>query len=322
MNSRSSKVRIVAPYPLWRELKVKEADSGEILLDLLQVRFPFISEEGWKKRIDSSWVKVEDEPGRADQVLKKGQVIRHYNPRIKEPSVPDELKVLKVHKDWLLVWKPAPMPVHQGGRYFKNTALSILHETGYPDAKIVHRLDSVTSGVMLFGRNKETVAILQSLFKEGKVRKEYLALVCGEVEKNFRIDKPIKRKKGFVFECGTGPDAREAVTEIEVVDRLKGYSIVKAIPKTGRTHQIRLHLKTAGYPIADDPIYGPDGDQSGMRLQNSPIRLVSSSIKIEQPEVKIDFESDQELNCFHLMTGLPDIEYSRLKPHGCINFAR
>jgi len=176
--------------------------------------------------------------------------------------------------------------------------------------------------VMLFGRTKESAATLQRQFKEGMVRKEYLALVYGEVEQDFIIDEPIKRKKGFVFECGRGTDAREAVTEIEVVEKLNGYSIVKAIPRTGRTHQIRLHLKTAGYPIADDPIYGPDGDQSGMRLQNSPIRLVSSSIKIEQPEVKIDFESDQELNCFHLMTGLPDIEYSRLKPHGCINFAR
>jgi hypothetical protein len=104
-------------------------------------------------------------------------------------------------------------------------------------------------------------------------------------------DAGIRRKKGFLFECGTClADAKPAKTEIEVLKTVNNRSLLKCIPHTGRTHQIRLHLTYSGLPIIDDPIYGPNGDTSGNKLQGCSIKLQSSGIKIE--DLGIDYQLD------------------------------
>ena len=96
------------------------------------------------------------------------------------------------------------------------------------------------------------------------------------------INTPIKRKTGFVFE--SNPDltnAKPAETIFTVIERKEDSAIIKCEPKTGRTHQIRLHLEHWGYPIIDDPIYGPNGDKTSKKAQKTAISLVNAGLVIE-----------------------------------------
>lgn len=286
--TKSSRVRITEPYPLTRTLLIKPADAGLPLIDYLKLRFSYISEEVWLARISKKWIWFADGEASAGQKVKAGDILYHYTPEVVEPSVPDQVRILCDEQEWMAVYKPAPMPMHQGGRYFKNTLIWILDDMGYGSLSIVHRLDAVTSGVVLLAKNREMANRIQNAFSAQRVEKEYLAIVNGIPEQDeWEVDLPIARKKAFVFDAGHHlPGAKPAVTRFEKLRSTGEYSLIRCIPLTGRTHQIRLHLKASGFPVADDPIYGDAGDSSGFSLQNRAISLASSRISI--PELGVD----------------------------------
>lgn len=283
----SRNARLVKPYPITHRFTVEPEFTGKTLLELMCTKFPFRLEKEWKSRIDDGRVYREEETG---SVLSPGEVVFHHNPKVVEPTVPDEVEVLVETEEYLIVFKPAPLPMHPGGRYNKNTLTEILKDSGYPNLRITHRLDAVTSGIVLFAKTKEFAKKATECFTNGRVQKTYFAKVSGmPKEESITIDSPVKRKHGFVFESKKGLDnAKEAVTHFEVVERAKDFSIIKCIPETGRTHQIRLHLAEWGYPIFDDPIYGEGGDVSSRSTQNRSISLVSSGLVID--ELEIDYQ--------------------------------
>lgn len=126
---------------------------------------------------------------------------------------------------------------------------------------IVHRLDKDTSGVLVIAKTSETFQNLKNQFKDRKTVKKYLALVHGKVVPDFGvIDAPIERSPFNRMHFGVFPGGREAVTGyklIKLIERNGGiYSFLEIEPKTGRTHQIRVHMKYIGHPIVSDPIYG------------------------------------------------------------------
>jgi RluA family pseudouridine synthase len=291
-SSRVSEVRITAPYELTRTITVKPKDAGKTVLGFFRERFPYLSEATWRARFENGWIREGDKELHPEYMLRSQQVIQHYSPRVVEPSVAAAIRIIEETKNWLAVYKPAPLPMHQGGRYYKNTLMYMLGEMGYPDLKMVHRLDSVTSGVVLLTRNKKTAIQLRKEFEENRVEKTYHAIVQGEMDREITVSAHVRRKRGFVFECGDKLEgAKEAVTRFIPENIENGKTLVKCIPETGRTHQIRLHLRYAGFPIVDDPIYGPDGDQSGKRLQNSAISLRSSGIVIKDLGIRIRIDS-------------------------------
>jgi 23S rRNA-/tRNA-specific pseudouridylate synthase len=151
---------------------------------------------------------------------------------------------------------------------------------------------------MLFAKNKAFAKAAMNEFTAGRVKKRYLARVHGvPKQKTIRIDAPVRRKKGFVFEAGEHlRESRPAVTDVTIRNILSdNTTVVECNPVTGRTHQIRLHLKHWGYPIVDDPIYGPMGDDSGSTLQSGAISLLSAALEV--PELGISF-SLQEYKSF------------------------
>jgi RluA family pseudouridine synthase len=284
----SRKVRIVEPYPITYRFKVKSEFDGKSLLELMSTRFPFHGTKVWETKISNGHVGVNGNESKANQLLSKLDEIYHHNPKVIEPSIPDELEILDQTEDYLIVYKPAPMPMHPGGRYNKNSLTAILEEKGFQDLRIVHRLDAVTSGLVLIARNKSFAQQAMISFSESAVKKTYYAVVSGNPKEDaITIDTPIRRKTGFVFESELGlKHAKEAITHFEVVERRENSALVKCRPKTGRTHQIRLHLEKWGYPIIDDPIYGIDGDKSSKRAQKFGISLLNAGLEIEELGVK------------------------------------
>ncbi len=285
-------VRLILPYPITHRFKVGVRFADTSLLAMMTERFPFHTEKDWESRILEGKVGVNGIVANPTYMLKALDEVFHHNPSVREPSVPDEVEILEETDDYIAVFKPAPLPMHPGGRYNKNTLSWMLEDLGYKDLKIVHRLDAVTSGIVLLGKTKEFAKKAMFCFAESKVQKIYYARVLGTPqEKDKIIDLPIKRKNGFVFESKLGLSAaKEAQTKFTVIERGEKISLVKCEPITGRTHQIRLHLESWGHPIIDDPIYGFDGDKSSKKVQNVAISLISTGLKIDELGINLKID--------------------------------
>lgn len=179
--------------------------------------------------------------------------------------------------DTLVINKPAGLVVHSDGRTTEETLVSILTKL-YPDLKnvggtielqdktlepragIVHRLDRETSGALIVAKNQKAFDFYQKQFIEREISKTYHGIVIGKFEKEGDIDEPIGRgRKDFrVWETGDAARGtmRDASTHYRTLESTPGFSLVEFTPKTGRTHQIRVHSKALGHPLIGDSLYG------------------------------------------------------------------
>ncbi|HVE82081.1 MAG TPA: RluA family pseudouridine synthase, partial [Myxococcales bacterium] len=185
---------------------------------------------------------------------------------VDEPETPTELPEV-LRDDFLLVLdKPAGLPIHPTARYHKGTLVTLVRERYGDDyAYPVHRLDRETSGLLVCGRTPEVCRALMRSFMRSDVRKEYLAICEGWPERGeFEVDAPIAEGTAFIriavrIDPAAGKPSR---TRFEVVERFERggerFSLLRAHPETGRQHQIRIHLREAGFPVVGDKMYGPD----------------------------------------------------------------
>jgi 23S rRNA pseudouridine1911/1915/1917 synthase len=174
--------------------------------------------------------------------------------------------VLILHEDAHLValGKPAGLPTHplrpgETGTLANHLAalFEIPRDLGGParEAGLVHRLDTLTSGLMVAARTAEAYASLRSQFREHLVEKAYLALVTGAPPDDLVVDAPIESRRGRrKVTLGRGQPAETGVT---VLTRFTGLALVEARTRHGRRHQVRAHLAQAGHPLLGDPLYGP-----------------------------------------------------------------
>ncbi|MGE0321819.1 MAG: pseudouridine synthase [Polyangiaceae bacterium] len=172
---------------------------------------------------------------------------------------PQSLKVLAEDDQLVVIDKPSGLLVHPGWAKEKPTALHLVRDRVGCHVYPAHRLDRATSGVLVFAKSPESASTLGKAFAEGHVRKRYLALVRGEPDDQL-IDHPLPRGED---KAGPRVAARTYIRRLDSVTLtvvLRGhpvrYSLVEALPETGRLHQIRRHLKHAGHPILGDVRYG------------------------------------------------------------------
>lgn len=195
------------------------------------------------------------------RIVRAGQMIVLYRPAWDEPAAPHEVPVLHEDEDLIAVDKPAGLQVHPTARVHRNTLTAIL-AARYPGERIAlcHRLDKETSGVLLAARTVEAERTLKRVFAERGVDKVYLAIVHGEVvQPRFVVDAPMALAGGEVSVLmavrPTSAGGLPARTRVRVVRALRGFTLVEAVPETGRQHQIRVHLAHVGHPIVGDKLY-------------------------------------------------------------------
>jgi len=171
---------------------------------------------------------------------------------------------------------------------------------------IVHRLDKETSGILLIAKDKETFTKLQAAFKERRIEKTYLALVHGRVpDEEGEINAPVGRLPWRRDRFGVLPGGREATTKYKVIKRItkdgSDYTLLELKPKTGRTHQIRIHLKHLGFPIVADDFYAGRKTARHDRTWCPRLFLHAQSISFEHPLTgkKVEFKAELQFGkCF------------------------
>ena len=210
-----------------------------------------------------SW---EQRPVAATQIVRSGQRYRHLFPNVTEPEVNGAVEILHEDEALIVVNKPAPLPMHAGGRFYLNTLQHILNAAYQPQPTYpAHRLDAQTTGLVLVARTRFFAGRLQSQFAQGQVEKTYLVRVPGPLPAaDFHCDAPISAGAGE--QCSRTVDLEnglEARTEFRLLRRLAdGTNLLEARPLTGRTNQIRVHLWHLGLPVCGDTVYLP-GRQLG-----------------------------------------------------------
>ncbi len=225
--------------------------------------------------VSAGLAKVNQLPAESSQRVFQSQAV---SIRLIEP--PDKLLEPEpgafgiVYEDpWLMVVdKPAGLVVHPVGSFQDGTLTQAVQhhldlQTDSPGllrAGIVHRLDRMTSGLMVVTKEHHSHRLLSLDFQAGRLKKSYVALVEGRVPFDERIiDQPIgQQPEGRSVLMSAGPDAihcRNARTHVKVLERRRGVTLVECRPYTGRNHQIRVHLAQVGHPVMGDEFYGPCG---------------------------------------------------------------
>ncbi|MFM1904681.1 MAG: hypothetical protein RLZZ440_2581 [Planctomycetota bacterium] len=290
-----------APYTNRRPLNVPARYDGWRLVDFLCDFHPHIGRDEWRKIIAAGHIRDRDGDLAADRAVGGGQRLVRLEPDTVEPAVNAAIRVIAWDEDHAVFDKPAPLPVHPCGRFNRNTMTHILG-LAFPDEPLspAHRLDSNTTGVIVFARGRRGAKALQTQFERGEARKTYLCRIVGHpIWDETTSCRPISDEPaagGFrVIDLDRG-DAAE--TTLRVRRRLEcGECLVEAIPHTGRTNQIRVHLWDLGHPIVGDPVYLPGGRlgrQQTISLSDPPMCLHAWRLELQHPAGRgpVSYESD------------------------------
>ena len=216
--------------------------------------------------------------------------------------VPTKINLDILYEDdgLLIVNKPPFMPVHPSMDHFEDSLSNgikyYFNSIGLKrKIRPVNRLDKNTSGIVIFAKNEYIQECLIKQMKSGSFKKEYLALVDGIIDKEIQIiDAPIARKYDSIIERCVSENGDRAITEIKLLKTFDNYSLVKCNLKTGRTHQIRVHLSFIGHPILGDDLYGKKSEFINRQALHA--YMVSFIHPLTKKLFKIDAELPNDIN--------------------------
>lgn len=239
------------------KFKVKIKCAGQRLDVFLATQLPNCSRQVVIRQIKKGLVKIS---GRViltpKTIVKPGQIIDVQLTKDVDKIVPESIKLDIVYqdKDIIVINKPAGMVMYPAGHHQHGTLANALKHR-FKEFYLVHRLDKDTSGVVIIALKEKIKEFLSNLFAHREIKKTYIALLSGKLTPQMAyIDMPIKRDRGGRFKILAG--GRSASSFWQVKKYLKNFTLVEVQPKTGRTHQIRVHFSAIGHPVIGDIIYG------------------------------------------------------------------
>ena len=272
----------------------------------LAISMPDFSRSHIAKLIDEEHVFVNSKPCKASLKLKEGDVVEVEEVEAKPLEISKEdipLDIVYEDDDILIINKPQGMVVHPANGHFEHTLVNaILHHcenslsgiNGVMRPGIVHRIDKDTSGLICVAKNDMAHNALAEQLKDHTMARTYIALVRGVIkENNGEINLPIGRDPHNRQKMAVSrTNSKEAITYFKVLSRFSEHTLVECHLKTGRTHQIRVHLSYIGYPVEGDPLYA---GRKYDKLYDGGQLLVATQLKLIHPRTKKEMEFKIEL---------------------------
>ena len=239
--------------------------SGMRLDLFIQTRIPRLSRTRAQRIVKACGYREDGVKSRASDLVRTGETVYLVRPPFEEPSAERELPIVYEDEAMLAINKPPGLPVHPSASYHRNTVSFILQERyGYDAApRIAHRLDRETSGLLLCARTLTHERLLKAAFENRHMQKTYLAIMRGEMRDDagtiaLSMARP---ERGLHILMEVRGDGLAAVTDYQVRARVPGHTLVELFPRTGRQHQLRVHLSAIGHSIVGDKLYGPEREQ-------------------------------------------------------------
>ena len=283
---------------------VTEEYVNQRLDKFLSTQFSDFSRTHIDKIIDDGACKVNGKIAKSSLKLKSGDVVEIEVPEVKPLEIEKEdinLDIVYEDSDILIINKPQGMVVHPAAGHYEHTLVNaILHHcndlsgiNGVLRPGIVHRIDKDTSGLICVAKNDKAHMFLAEQLKDHTMSRGYTALVRGVIPENSgEINMPIGRDRNNRQKMAvTRTNSKEAITYFKVIKRFSNNTLIECRLKTGRTHQIRVHMSYIGFPVEGDPLYcGKKYDslyKNGQLLVATSLRLIHPSSK-EEMEFKIE----------------------------------
>ncbi|XP_041451894.1 RNA pseudouridylate synthase domain-containing protein 2 isoform X2 [Drosophila obscura] len=283
-------LRKVYPYFFTFTTFTKGRWVGEKILDVFSREFRAHPAEEYKRSIETGKLTVNANifmHKTRDKTIVK--CILYYRHEV--PVSLQSITIVHMDEDIVVVNKPASIPVHPCGRYRHNTVVFILAKShNLKNLRTIHRLDRLTSGLLIFGRTSKKARELEQQIRNRQVQKEYVCRVEGRFPDGIiQCNEPIQVVSYKIGVCRVSPNGKDCKTTFQRISEVGDCSIVLCKPLTGRMHQIRVHLQYLGYPIVNDPLYnhevfGPSKGRGGDIGGKSDDQLINNLIKIHNAE--------------------------------------
>ncbi|KAJ9581971.1 hypothetical protein L9F63_003661 [Diploptera punctata] len=290
-------LRKVYPYFFTFTTYTKGRWVGEKLLDVFSREFRAHSSAEYERCIKTGTLTVNHEKVETDHILKHNDLLSNVVHRHEVPVSAEAITIVYKDDDILVINKPPSIPVHPCGRYRHNTIVFILaKEYNLKGLRTIHRLDRLTSGLLLFGRTQQRAML-----------KEYVCRVEGEFPDGEIIcEEPIEVVSYKIGVCKVSPKGKNCSTIFQKLGFNGKTSVVSCKPHTGRMHQIRVHLQYLGFPIINDPLYnhsvfGPEKGKGG-NIGKSDEDLIKELMIVHNAESWLGTEGDSEFNVLKPLT--------------------